>query len=245
MKNSFIFEKFREHKNDIFCLISTGSYFSDKNITGTGWKDVDIIVSLNNVTLDKQRKISRIAKQLNENPKIDISLDIVSKDNLIKPFDILDLHTKALNAIYEANKYPSRILYFGKPENIYQLKHEDVKKYTNTAIRELYQEAHKDISRNLDTILIEESPKLLKRYIKRIFNLVKMSIINKTYEIPLTRKDIIKIGRETFDYDFTFIESLLDIIKSWPLIDYDSYEELFTTIIKEIYNFNKFLKENH
>lgn len=244
MKNSFIFEQFREYKDDIFCLISTGSYFSDKNITSTGWKDVDIIVVLNQVNLELQKKISKISAQLKKNPGIDISVDIISKADFTHPKDILDLHTKSINAMYEANKNNSRILYFNDKEPIYKLSDKEVKEYTSVAFRELYQEAHKDISRNLDAILHEKDLKVLKRYIKRIFNMIKMSLIYETYEIPLTKKLIVKRAEEQYiDYDFTNTKKLFDIIKAWPSIDMNTYDTVLCSTINDIYNFKNYFEQ--
>ncbi len=245
MGNSPILKKFKEIENDIFCLILAGSYFSDNKQTQDEWRDVDIIVVLNKVTLDLQRKVSKIAKSLRNDPGMDVSVDIISKEDVTNPQNILNLHTKAINAIYEANKTPSKIFFFGIFEEIYQLSDSDIRNYSKVAIRELFQEAHKDVSRNLNQMLIDKDKKILKRYIKRIFNIIKLAIINKNGEIPATKAESIRIAANLFKYDFSRIKNFLEIVNSWPNISKgDEYDELLSSIFEEIYHFNEYLRQS-
>ncbi|HVX92714.1 MAG TPA: hypothetical protein VHA74_01215 [Candidatus Dojkabacteria bacterium] len=245
MESSPIFKQFKSLEGDIFCLILAGSYFSDNQNILNKWRDVDVIVVLNQITLNLQKEVSKIAKDLRDDPGIDVSVDIISKTEVINPQNILSLHTKVINAIYEANKKPSNIFFFDTPKEIYQLSNSDIKNYSQIAIRELFQEAHKDISRNLNQMLIDKDKQVLKKYIKRLFNIVKLAIINKSGEIPSTKIETINIAEKLFKYDFYKVKSFLGIINSWPDISKENqYNELLSSIFEEIYRFNKYLRQD-
>lgn len=241
MEKSQILNSLEKIKNQLYCVIFTGSFFYSPD--SGNWKDIDIIIVTKKYSIILQENISDIFQKLKSKSTADISVDIIQKEDITNPSSILKLHTKVANAIYEANYNVSRITFFDSKEEIYKLTKKDIRVYSKTAVRELFQEAHKDISRNLSVILKDKDKEILKKYIKRIFNIIKMSIIFKTGEIPQTKKDAIKIAKEIFNYDFSKIERYIKIIDVWPNIDEDEYKDLMLQLINEIYFFYKYLEK--
>lgn len=241
MEKSQILNNLEEIKEQLYCVIFTGSFFYSPD--SGNWKDIDIIIvtAKNSITL--QKDISEISQKLKSISTADISVDIISEKDVINPSNILKLHTKVANAIYEANSNPSRVVFLNSKEELYKLTKQDVKIYSRTAIRELYQEAHKDISRNLSIILKEKKEEILKKYIKRIFNIIKMAIIFKTGRIPKTKKEALEIATELFNYDFKKIESYIRIIDIWPNIKENEFDTLILQLVNEIYSFYKYLEK--
>ncbi|MDD3475061.1 MAG: hypothetical protein PHP08_04180 [Candidatus Dojkabacteria bacterium] len=242
MEKSQILNSLEKIKNQLYCVIFTGSFFSSPD--SGNWKDIDIIIVTKKNSIILQKNISDIFQKLKSISIADISVDIIQKEDVTNPSNILKLHTKVANAIYEANYNVSRITFFDSKEEIYKLTKKDIRVYSKTAVRELFQEAHKDISRNLSVILKDKKKEILKKYIKRIFNIIKMSIIFKTEEIPQTKKDAIKIAKEIFNYDFSKIEYYIEIIDVWPNINKDEYKDLMLQLINEIYSFYKYLEKH-
>ncbi len=241
MEKSQILNSLEKIKNQLYCVIFTGSFFYSPDFDN--WKDIDIIIVTKKNSILLQENISDISQKLKSISTADISVDIIKKEDITNPSNILKLHTKVANAIYEANYNASRITFFDSKGEIYKLTKKDISIYSKTAVRELFQEAHKDISRNLSVILKDKEKEILKKYIKRIFNIIKMSIIFKTGEIPQTKKDAIKIAKEIFNYDFSKIEYYIKIIDVWPNIEEGEYKDLMLQLINEIYSFYKYLEK--
>lgn len=242
MTQSIILNKFSPIRDDVYCLIFAGSFFFDP--TNDNWKDIDITIVTKKQSLDLQGEISRIAIGLKNDPGLDMSIDCISKEIALNPQNILQLHTKVANAIYEANLNPSRIIYWDINNEIYKLSPDDVQLYSKTALRELFQEAHKEISRNLYSMIYNSDPKIIKKYIKRLFNIIKMAIIFKTQEIPQSKNDTLKKAQRLFSYDFDNINNLKEVINVWPNLDNYNYTTLLYDIFKEIYDFYRYLIQN-
>lgn len=223
-----------QFKGNLCGILITGSFlnYTRKN----SWSDLDLLLILKHIKYSDCILSSNLSVMLQKSLNTPVSLDLVHQDIAEKIDSITCLHTKTFQSLYEAELFPNKIIYKTKNLKLGYPIEQLVKEVSDRNVNYFYQEIRKNLIRNSidDKSQIKET---LRVSIRRLFNLLKMSIQSVTLTPCQSKNEILSKTQAIFPkIDSKILSKLLKIIDAW---DYDYSTENIFKLLNDIFKFTE------
>ena len=230
----------------LFAIISIGSFTTEHY--KKKWSDIDLLIILNDLSLNNKLIISDIKKVLEKRYGNRFGINVITKKEALKPIlPEIFLDGKTLQGLLELYIHPKRLMYCQQKKiNFFVPDKELIQKYSLSNIAMFLLRNRKTLVSEYNTE-IKKLKFLTEKEIRASFIITMLAIQYKTTQTLNGHKNIIKKAKEIFpDFNFSLLKNNENNIRDWESIK--TKEALLNVLTKtELYieSFSKFILENY
>lgn len=200
--------------NNLVAVIDSGSISSGGY--KPGWSDVDLLIVVNDLSLDAKLKIADEIHKLRVKLETDIGLNVISEDEFSSPvFPEIKLAGKTLQALVELSKQPERLVYSSKKIKAFVPTRKQIQTFSLSNISYFVLLNR----RELTSVLVTDKAKFkatVGKQIRYALIITKLALQYYKNAIYDTKQDTLFAARLYFkNFDFDPIDKALKTTKNW------------------------------